>query len=129
MGVIPFRGHVTHLCSRAGKTGWAMRVLPFAILTFPHWLRSRVMISKSEDTFWDEVAACVNTEMADRLRDKRDDHDRDRRNGKDSGRDTRSNSQDSRNGQDSHNGQYSRNSNSSRRSNDKSKKCLFCGSP
>ena len=52
LGVIPFRGHVTRLCSRAGKTGWAMKGIAIRN-TFPDWLRSRVIISKSEDTFWD----------------------------------------------------------------------------
>lgn len=39
--------------------------------TFPDWLRARVMISKSEEAFWYDVAACVNTYKADRLREDR----------------------------------------------------------
>ena len=120
LGVIPFRGHVSRLCSRAGKTGWAMKGIAIRN-TFPEWLRARVMVSKSEDTFWDELTACVNTEMADRLRDKRDDR-HDKRDDRRDKRDDRKN--ESRNGD--HSGQDSR-GNGSRRGNDKSKKCLFCG--
>ena len=66
LGVIPFRGHVNRLCTRAGKSSWAIKGIAIRN-TFPDWLRSRVMLSKSEDHFWDDVAACVNTYMADRL--------------------------------------------------------------
>ena len=64
--VIPFRGHVNRLCTRAGKSSWAIKGIAIRN-TFPDWLRSWVMLSKFENHFWDDVAACVNTYMADRL--------------------------------------------------------------
>ena len=124
LGVIPFRGHVSRLCTRAGKTGWAMKGIAIRN-TFPDWLRSRVMVSKSEDTFWDEVSACVNTEMADRLRDRRDDRkDAGSRDGAHGARDKQSNGRDKHDRQDRHDRDKQDNSRGRR---DKSKKCLFCG--
>ena len=126
LGVIPFRGHVSRLCTRASKTGWAMKGIAIRN-TFPDWLRSRVMVSKSEDTFWDEVSACVNTELADRLRDRRD--DRKDAGSRDNGRDKQSNNRNNRDKHDRldrHDRDKQDNGRGGQRR-DKSKKCLFCG--
>ena len=80
LGVILFRGHVNRLCTRAGKSSWAIKGIAIRN-TFPDWLRSRVMLSKSEDSFWDDVAACVNTYMADHLHSNNLERPDKRRNG------------------------------------------------
>ena len=87
------------------------------------------MVSKSEDAFWDDVSACVNTQMADSLRrddrkdDRTDDRKDDRRDGdsRDGVRDRHNNGRDK---QDKHDKQD--NGRNGQR-HDKSKKCLFCG--
>lgn len=66
LGVIPFRGHVNRLCSRAGKSGWALKGKAIRN-TFPDWLKRKVNVTKTEDAFWSSVEECVNTEMMDRL--------------------------------------------------------------
>ena len=65
LGIVPFRGHVSRLCTRAGKTGWALRGKVIRN-TFPDWLRQRVYVTKTEDAFWSAVEDCVNTELMDR---------------------------------------------------------------
>ena len=63
---MPFRGHVNRLCTRAGKTGWALKGKAIRN-TFPDWLKRKVNVTKTEDAFWSSVEESVNTEMMDRL--------------------------------------------------------------
>ena len=65
LGLGPFRGHVSRLCTRAGKTGWALRGKVIRN-TFSEWLRKRVYVTKMEDAFWSSVEDCGNTELMDR---------------------------------------------------------------
>ena len=65
LGLVPFWGHISRLCTRAGKTGWALRGKVIRN-TFPDWLRQRVYVTKTEDAFWSSVEDCVNTELMDR---------------------------------------------------------------
>lgn len=66
LGVVPFRGHMSRLCTRAGKTGWALR--DKAIWnTFPDWLRRKVDVTPTEDTFWTNVTTAVNIAMMDQM--------------------------------------------------------------
>ena len=50
LGIIPFRGHITRLCIRAGKTGWGLRGKCIRN-TFPTWLRQKVNVTLVEDDF------------------------------------------------------------------------------
>lgn len=65
--VVPFRGHVSRLCTRAGKTGWALRGNVIRN-TFPDWLRKKVNVTKTEEAFWSSVEESVTTELMDRHR-------------------------------------------------------------
>ena len=65
LGLVPFRGHVSRLCTRAGKAGWALRGKVIRN-TFPDWLKKRVYVTKTEEGFWSSVEDCVNTELMDR---------------------------------------------------------------
>ena len=67
LGVVPFRGHVSRLCTRAGKTGWALRGNVICN-TFPEWLRKKVNVTKTEEGFWSSIEESVNTELMDRQR-------------------------------------------------------------
>ena len=79
LGVVPFRGHVSRLCTRAGKTGWALRGNVIRN-TFPDWLKRKVNVTKTEDAFWSSVEESVNTEMMDRQRSEDRPSDKDNRN-------------------------------------------------
>lgn len=50
LGVVPFRVHVSRLCTRAGKTCWALRGKAIRNI-FPEWLRRRVDVTPTEDAF------------------------------------------------------------------------------
>ena len=65
--VIPFRGHVSQLCTRAGNTGWSLRGNVIRN-TFPEWLRKKVNDTKPEEAFWSSVEEGVTTELMDRHR-------------------------------------------------------------
>ena len=65
LGLVPFRGHMSRLCTRAGKTGWALRGKVIRN-TFPDWLKKRIFVTKTEEAFWSSVEDCVNTELMDR---------------------------------------------------------------
>ena len=65
--MVPFRGHVSRLCTRARKTGWALRGNVIRN-TFPEWLRKKVNVTKTEDAFWSSVEESVTTELMDRHR-------------------------------------------------------------
>ncbi|RPB21379.1 hypothetical protein L211DRAFT_889885 [Terfezia boudieri ATCC MYA-4762] len=66
LGVVPFRGHVTRLCTRAGKAAWGSKCKAIRN-TFPDWLKKQIKMTTKEEVFWEDVAASVNTELADRL--------------------------------------------------------------
>ena len=50
LGVVPFRGHVSRLCTRAGKTGWALCGKAIRN-TFPDWLCRKVDVTPTEEAF------------------------------------------------------------------------------
>lgn len=64
--MVPFRGHVNRLCTRAGKTSWALKGKAIRS-TFPDWLKRQVKVAASEEDFWKDVAASVNMEIMDRI--------------------------------------------------------------
>ncbi|KAF8442690.1 hypothetical protein BGX38DRAFT_1144067 [Terfezia claveryi] len=66
LGVVPFRGHVTRLCTRAGKTAWGSKCKSIRN-TFPDWLKKQIKMTAKEEVFWEDVAASINTELVDRL--------------------------------------------------------------
>ena len=65
LGVVPFCGHVNKLCTRAGKTTWALKENAIGN-TFPDWLK-KVEVHAEEEDFWRDVATSVNTEMMDHM--------------------------------------------------------------
>ena len=60
LGVVPFRGHVNRLCTRAGKTSWALKGKVIR-KSFPNWLKKRVKVQAEEEDFWKHVVAIDNT--------------------------------------------------------------------
>ncbi|KAF8420017.1 hypothetical protein BGX38DRAFT_1272351 [Terfezia claveryi] len=45
LGVVPFRGHVTRLCTRAGKAAWGSKCKAIRN-TFPDWLKKQIKMTK-----------------------------------------------------------------------------------
>ena len=129
---MPFRGHVSRLCTRAGKTGWALRGRVNRN-TFPDWLRSKVDFTPTEEAFWTNVTSAVNTAIVDRMDAKRADHaerngdkDRDFRDYKDT---KVSKDGDSRDSKDSRDRDSKNHNDRDRRDRDNRKdkhKCVFC---
>lgn len=62
LDVVPFHGHVSRLCNRVGKTGWALRGNAIRN-TFPDWFRRKVDPTTTEEAFWTNVTSTFNIAM------------------------------------------------------------------
>lgn len=57
---------MTRLCTRAGKAAWGSKCKAIRN-TFSDWLKKQIRMTATEDEFWKDVTASVNTELVDRL--------------------------------------------------------------